>query len=96
MIVNFKEWFCTVKLSKYENYRTAIVLEDLFTKETVLVATVNLPEIELSDDEVFIKDWSENAGIYDVLVNAGLIERFNAWVNLGLINAYRCKIKGWE
>src|SRR5687767_9129052 len=92
MIVNFKKWICTVSLASYDNNRVAILVNELTTGDPILIATVNLPEQELEEDEVFIKDWSENAGIYETLVRAGLILRYQSWVNLGGCNAYRCKL----
>ena len=44
-----------------------------FASEPVLIATVNIPTEELKDDEVIIKNYSENEGVLDVLVRAGVV-----------------------
>ncbi len=92
MEVQFKKWLCLIEFREYMNGRTAIQLVHAVDGEPMLVATVNLPEDELESDEVFIKDWSENSGVYDVLVEAGVIKKFHGFVNLGGVNAYRCKL----
>lgn len=92
MIVNFKKWICLVSLANYDNNRVAILLNKLATGDSILIATVNLPEEELAEDEVFIKGWSENEGIYEVLVTAGIVAPYKSWVNLGCVNAIRCKL----
>lgn len=80
--------------NKYQNNdRTAILLVDAETGELWTVATVNVPEENISDDEVIIKDWSENEGITDALIDAGIIEEPHDMVICGLVVADICKLK---
>ena len=37
------------------------------------MATINLPDVDLPEDHVLIKDWAENRGMMDALVEAGII-----------------------
>ena len=60
-------------LRKYGNGRTAVVLED--EEGLYAVATVNLPDEPLEDGYVFVKDYSENEGMLQALVDAGIVER---------------------
>lgn len=57
---------------QYYNGRTALQLTTL-DGEPILTATVNVPEVELADDEVCIKDYSENEGVFDSLIAARII-----------------------
>ena len=72
--VKFKQWTCNVNFAKYVNGRPAIMLSDIEDGSPVAKATINIPEIELDNNEVIIKDYSENEGVLDVLLNAGIIE----------------------
>jgi hypothetical protein len=75
MKMQFKEWNCDVSFSYYQNNnRTAIILTDHNTHEPIAVATVNIPEAPLEDDQVIIKDYSENEGMKDALILAGIIK----------------------
>lgn len=74
MKVKFKDWNCTVQWSiYYDNNNIAIQLVDENTKELVAVATTNTG---FKDDfpEVQIKDYSENEGMWQALVDAGVIK----------------------
>lgn len=74
MKVKFKDWNCIIEWSMYlENDNIAIKLLDEKTKELVAVATTNTSE-ETSLPGVQIKDWSENRGMWEALVDAGVIE----------------------
>lgn len=36
--------------------------------------TVNIPETNINPNHVWIKDWSENAGVLDALIKSGLVK----------------------
>jgi hypothetical protein len=73
--VRFKEWDCRLEVSRYSNGRLALLLvEDRKDGESVAVASVNLPFDYLGNNEVFIKDYSENEGMLNALNAAGIIE----------------------
>jgi hypothetical protein len=63
---------CTVELPTYSNGRIAVKLVSS-TGEPWCVASTNLPELPLGDNEVFIKDYSENEGILTALCTAGIV-----------------------
>ncbi|MFL5766079.1 MAG: hypothetical protein ACJ77K_19195 [Bacteroidia bacterium] len=89
--VKFKQWNCEVELGEYPNGRKAIQLFDKKTGDYVLVASINIPDEELSVEEIIIKDYSENSGIMAVLINAKIIsypERFT----LNALSAPICKL----
>lgn len=74
MKVKFKDWNCIIEWSLYlENDNIAITLLDEKTKELISMATTNTG-YKNSESNVQIKDWSENKGMWQALVNAGVIE----------------------
>lgn len=90
MTIKFHTWDCKVVFGKYPNGRTAIQLFDSTTNEPIATATVNIPEAKLADDEVIIKDYSENDGIYDCLLLAGVIDGVHRFVQAGHEYALVC------
>lgn len=66
------------QVRQYPNNRLGIQLfsyaEDNQFIEPWATATVNLPDQPLNPGEVFIKDYSENAGLLELLVRAKIIE----------------------
>jgi hypothetical protein len=64
---------CDVVFDQYANNRTAIVLKE--NGLPFATATFNDPEISLDDNQVLVKNWSENRGMVDSLVDAGIVEK---------------------
>lgn len=56
------------------------------------VATVNVPEVEVPDDCVLIKVWSENDGLLEDLIEAGVVMPPHAWVPCGFSQAALCRL----
>jgi hypothetical protein len=56
------------------NNRSALELVDPRTGEPFTTATVNLPGVQLADDEIILKDYSENEGMLRSLVDAGVVQ----------------------
>jgi len=71
--VTFQKWSCFIQKEMYKNNRTALCLIDCVTGEEILYASVNVPELALKQDEIIIKNYSENEGILPVLVAAKII-----------------------
>ena len=88
MKVKFKSWNCTAVGTYYGNYRKAIKLVDDTNGELVAVATVNLPNQDIPDNCVFIKNYSENAYMVKAMMEAGIIKPFN----LGFVQSGYVKI----
>ena len=83
--VTFLGELCDVDLSnKYSNGRQAI---ELITQdgEPMCMATVNVPALALAKDEVIIKDYSENEGIFKVLSDAGIVKATGETVKMGFV-----------
>ena len=74
MKVKFKDWNCIIEWAIYlENDNIAIKLLDEKTKDLIAIATTNTSE-ETDWTKVQVKDWSENRGMWEALVAAGVIE----------------------
>ena len=72
--ITFLDTPCNIVFGKYHNnQRTSIQLFEQETGEPYMTASVNMPDIYLSDDMVCIKNYSENEGILDVLINANIL-----------------------
>jgi hypothetical protein len=90
--IKFKHWDCKIVLTKYKNNgRTCIQLVN--NGELVLVATTNLEDIGLSVQEVIIKNYSENKGIYEVLLENDIIGPVKRFVENGFVKFYICDLK---
>jgi len=73
MKVKFLGAECDVVFGEYENGRTAIRLTE--NGSPFATATINDPDMDLKSNEVIIKNYSENNGMVDALVEAGVVER---------------------
>lgn len=99
-IVNFLGCDCEVVKHKYNNGRTALELviakddeeRDLFKGEPMTMATVNIPMANLEADEVVIKDYSENEGVLEALVKAGVVKDTGKIIATGFVTCPVCKL----
>ena len=71
MKVKFKDYDCELKFHRYANDRVALELVD--AEGPVARVTVNLPDADLADGEVFVKDHSENEGMLAAMAAAGVL-----------------------
>jgi hypothetical protein len=86
--INFKGWDCYPKFGKYSNGRTAIQLFEVGTHEPIATATVNLVDYDgLKENEVIIKDYSENEGMVSSLREAGIIGEYVTTIQHGYVES---------
>ena len=71
--VKFMKTKCVLKFGKYAGGSTSIRLEDASSGEPFCTATVSLEHAHPGDGHVFIKDWSENEGVLNALMDAKVI-----------------------
>ena len=57
-----------------------------------MVATADVEHVELAEDEVLIKDYSENKGIMPALIKAGIIAKPHDKVASGFIFLHICQL----
>jgi hypothetical protein len=82
------------KVGTYSNGRIALQIIDeskCYPKEVATV-TVNIPQVDLKEDEVLIKDWSENEGVLDDLIKFNIISKPISTVPTGFVVAHKCKL----
>jgi hypothetical protein len=90
--VTFQGWVCRVERASYgATERVALPLYAVEDGSPVAVATVNMPELSLARDEVVIKDYSENEGMLDLLVAAGVVSPPLREVRSGYVTLYVCR-----
>lgn len=86
--VRFNNEDCSVIIGQYGNGQTSVRLvgED---GSPMATASVCLSDKDQYDNEVFIKDYSENMGILDALVEAGIVSQpvsavlsGHAWIDI--------------
>jgi len=76
MKVIFQNQELTTQISSYHNHRPALLLmykEEDGSEACYAKASINMPEELCSEYEVYIKDYSENVGMVDALLTAGVI-----------------------
>jgi hypothetical protein len=88
----FKEWKCYVQIRYYPNDRYAIALTDEDTGEPVVIATTNVPDCPLEREEVIIKDYAENEGVLEVLMDAKVVSPPLRYVRTGYVLCPVCRI----
>jgi hypothetical protein len=91
--VRFKSWDCIVRKRQYDNGRPALVLVDAEDGSPIATATVNLPDVPLGRNQVAIKDWSENEGVLDALVAAGVVKHTGQTVPSGFVEVPICELQ---
>jgi formylmethanofuran dehydrogenase subunit D len=90
--MRYKEWDVKIIFSKYNNDRVAIVLVDAIDGEQIAVGTVNIPEAPIANDEVIIKDYSENEGMLQFLIDNKIVENTGNYIDSGFVSCPVCKI----
>ncbi|MSU01805.1 hypothetical protein [Tissierella pigra] len=84
MKVKFKKWNCITRVGWHCNENLGIELIDEEDGGVIAKATIN-PDIELLDNQVAIKDYTENAGMVEALLSAGVISRYIKSVPAGFM-----------
>ena len=92
--VKFLNYECSVEVKSYGTGRTALQLvsaiddfeEGLFIGNPIALATVNVPEMDLGSDSVFIKNYSEkfpdfNLKVSTLEINRGIAGGRNEAIN---------------
>lgn len=75
----FQEWTCFITKTKYPNGNIKLKLIDTEDGQTVCTLTTNFTDIELTQEEIetciFVKDYAENEGVLQFLLDNDLIEK---------------------
>lgn len=90
--MKWKDQEVKLEFLEYVNRRLAIRLIDAVDKSPQLMATVNLPNEPLEVDELFIKDYSENKGMLQWLINHGVVKDTGIRVKSGYVLVPKVKL----
>ena len=91
--VRFMHWTCDVMIEKYRAGGTALQLVNA-DKEShdhdIATASVWIPGLKTGS--IAIKDYSENEGMLDILIKAGIVAKPHAWTQSGFVKIPVCKL----
>jgi len=90
--INFNGFTCTVNITKYADGNNAILLNDAADGSPVATASVNMPDANIPNGHVCIKDWSENTGMLNTLVEAGVVIDTGRTIPSGFVEANVCML----
>ena len=83
----------TVQLSKYPDGNTRLDLKDATDHMPYATASISMPNVLLCEDEILIKNYSENEGMTDFLVKNNIVtlthtgmESSAGWMPVARIN----------
>lgn len=83
--MKFMKWECRLEWSHYEyNKQPALTLLDAETSEPIAKATTCI-DYDFAEDETAIKDYSENEGMLETLIEAGIVEPTGAIHHSGYV-----------
>lgn len=89
--VDFRGTTCVVNRYKYQNGQNCLKLVDLEDWSPYCTASVAY-DVEIGEDEVIIKDYSENSGVMKALVEAKVIEPSHRIIETPFVYLYVCKL----
>lgn len=78
--------------ARYPNGRVALVLYTL-SGEPYAKVTTNIPEMDIPHGYCFIKNWSENVGILEQLVEQGILNDTLVYIESNYVRVPVCEIK---
>jgi hypothetical protein len=78
-------------LKRYNNGQTCIQLIDTADGFPFATATVAVENDLLKEEEVAIKDYSENEGVLDTLLAHNIVEEPHAFIQSGFVKIPICK-----
>jgi len=79
-----------VNIGRYANNRPSITLIDTEDGIPYATASTNLPDVLLLDNEVLIKDYSENIGMLNFLVKNNIVFETGKYVTSGFVEIPVC------
>lgn len=73
----------TLQVGKYRNGQTSLQLMDAEDGTPVATASISIPDIDLDENEVIVKDYSENEGMLDFLLENNIAEMRSEYLEVG-------------
>jgi hypothetical protein len=78
--LKFKDWICNLRREQYAKGHTALLLvsagqklygEEIYPGERIASVTINIDG--LKKDEIAVKNYSENEGMLDLMLQLGIV-----------------------
>jgi hypothetical protein len=85
-------WDCILQKGRYIDNSIAILLFDAHDGEPVSKATVAIDGANLKENQIIVKDYSENEGMLDALISIGLVTSVERWIETGYVRVPVCNI----
>lgn len=82
----YAEYSVNISKRRYPNGRTSLQIIDAEDGCPVMTATTNVPEIELAENEIIIKNYSENEGVLEFLQENGIVGKVKREVGIGFVS----------
>lgn len=92
MAIEFQGFKCYLEKAEYENGRICLVLKDIDDGMPVAKCTLNIPDKDLEEDEVFIKTYSENYGMLNTLIDAKVVAPPHKFISFHFNKIPVCKL----
>ena len=96
MNYKFRDTDVVVKIGTYQNGNPALSLIDCEDGIPYATCTINLPDLKLEQDEVIVKDYSENEGMLDFLIKNNIVSFTGKTVAHGWVVSAICKLNPVE
>lgn len=89
-VIEFNNVYCYLKFRTYMSGRLFVTLQDcLIPSEQVARITLDVDNVPIIDDMIIVKDYRENEGVYNALLEAKVIlpceRKFPIGFDYGLI-----------
>ena len=93
-LFDFLDWSCYAEWAWYDKEQTkrALLVRDNADGQVIAKASLNMPKLKPTVNEVIIKDYAENAGVMDALVHAGVIEPSHLSVKERHVIVHICRV----
>jgi hypothetical protein len=83
-VYQFGDLNVNVNFSYYrENDRPSMTIVEADSQEVLFHASVNLPNIKIEENQMFIKNYSENEGVLDFLLSNNIVKKSGRTVYSG-------------
>lgn len=82
-VINFQEYVCKAEIRPYCSGRIYMVLNDIEDGIQVARVTLDIASVPVIDDMIIVKSYRENEGMYEALLNAGIIKECGRKISVG-------------
>ena len=80
----YSNYTVVLTAGSYANGRKAIRIVDAEDGIPVMTATVNMPDENLEEGEIILKNYSENEGCLPFMITNGVVSEVQRWVGHGM------------